>query len=294
MFALRDQNKKKREHEDQHIRTKMQEIGPRLTLKLRWLKRGTLADDEKDSGLPAGKGFKGDAKGKGKEDGAAEDVEVDYTGGRGEQADEDEGDDDAKAEAEALHEAGLSNDIEPTVEGGTEDPTGIASDQGVPQPPPDDGKAPPSKPTKKKSKKRKRKTEEDEPQWETEPVAPEKKAAEKSVLDQSSALMRGRSGKESWEWVWKVRSQETCCIWSSSPLTNPVHRLATCDPGLCFLLVAAEDAGISSAVLSINFVDFREPAFRTQCGAGGLCFRRGIKGLGGSSYSVHAVIMAPM
>lgn len=35
---------------DEDVKTRMQEIGPRLTLKLRWLKRGTLADGRRKAG----------------------------------------------------------------------------------------------------------------------------------------------------------------------------------------------------------------------------------------------------
>jgi ribosome production factor 1 len=55
LFALRatDDEAQRRAEErgmDKDVRTRMQEIGPRMTLKLRWLKRGTLADGRRKAG----------------------------------------------------------------------------------------------------------------------------------------------------------------------------------------------------------------------------------------------------
>ena len=55
LFALRgegvlEQKRAKEQGRDTLLKTRMQEIGPRLTLKLRWLKRGTLADGRRRAG----------------------------------------------------------------------------------------------------------------------------------------------------------------------------------------------------------------------------------------------------
>ncbi len=55
LFALRgegllEQKRVKEQGRDSLLKTRMQEIGPRLTLKLRWLKRGTLAEGRRRAG----------------------------------------------------------------------------------------------------------------------------------------------------------------------------------------------------------------------------------------------------
>lgn len=102
MFALRETEASRKAARDQgrdeHLRTRMQEIGPRFTMKLRWIKKGALAEGNSrrvgNEGLFKGLDLTVSASGSA-EDGA---VEEDLT--------QQEQDDEAQAQAEMLLQTG--------------------------------------------------------------------------------------------------------------------------------------------------------------------------------------------
>jgi len=108
MFALRETEASraaaKTQGRDEDLRTKMQEIGPRFTLKLRWLKRGSLGEGRKRGAV----GITGEKQSTTNE--GDQDIDMNVNGEEADITQQDK-DDEARAHQEMLKKLGESDSV---------------------------------------------------------------------------------------------------------------------------------------------------------------------------------------